>query len=77
MYRHVKTIEGYAAVKKTDYSVALSHENCDWLRPIASDDISNAVVLPTSDAVRAHFSGYPHMSLYKVRKIRIKVDVDD
>lgn len=77
MYRHVKTIEGYAAVRKTDFTVALSHENCDWLRPITPDDISNAVVRPTPDEVRAHFGGYPRMSLYKVRKIRIKVDIDD
>ena len=52
MLRHVKTIEGYAAVRKTDFTVALSHENCDWMRPITSDDISNAVVLRTPDEVR-------------------------
>lgn len=77
MFTKVKTIEGYAAVRKTDYSVALSHENCDWTKPVKPDDISNAVVLPKAEDVTRHFAGYPHRMLYKVAKIRIRVLVED
>ena len=77
MFSHVKTIEGYAAVKKTDHRVALSHENCDWRRPVCPDDIANAVVMPTRAAACGHFCGYPRMSLYQVRRVRIKVEVED